>query len=156
VRGPSTKPIAPGGDFSQKHSYPVFRRSLALRHVDTGSCQAVESELGLLASPTYDLSRFGFSFTPSPRHADVLLVTGVGTDAMLPVLKATYEAMPGPKAVVLVGDCARHGCGLARCDAPRQRIASVVPVDLEVPGCPPTPEAILQGLLALTGRGRRP
>lgn len=130
---------------------PRFRRSLALRHIDTGSCHAVESELQLLSSPVYDLSRFGFSFTPSPRHADILLVTGVLTEPMLRVLEATYAAMPLPKLVVAVGDCAIHGCGFLRGAATARRLSDVVPVACEIEGCPPTPLDILAGLLRVVG-----
>jgi membrane-bound hydrogenase subunit mbhJ len=132
--------------------HPLFARSLAIRHVDTGSCGAPESELALLASPAYDFARFGFRFTPSPRHADLLLVTGIVTQDMAPHLLSTYAAMPGPKLVMAVGDCAAGTCVMAKHGAGLCPLSQLVPVDATVPGCPPTPNDILAGLLAVVGR----
>ncbi len=131
----------------------LFSRSLAIRHLDAGSCNGCESEIGLLGSPVYDLSRFGFSFTPSPRHADLLLITGVVTDAMVPVIRATYDAMPNPKLVVATGDCAVDGCVFRGAPGVVGNLAEIVPVDAWVPGCPPSPDDLLDGLLSLVGRG---
>jgi membrane-bound hydrogenase subunit mbhJ len=127
--------------------------SLAIRHIDVGSCGGPESELSLLTAPPYDISRFGFTFTPSPRHADLLLVTGSLTAAMEPLLRETYEAMPAPRRVVVVGACgAWAGCALARGPEATAAIARVVPVDVFVPGCPPAPAAVMAGLFAAVGR----
>jgi membrane-bound hydrogenase subunit mbhJ len=131
---------------------PIFRRSLAVRHVDTGSCNGCESELTLLGSPAYDFSRFGFSFTPSPRHADALLVTGVVTEAMVPALQAAYDAMPAPKVVVAVGQCALDGHLFRGSPGVIGDLGRVLPVAARVPGCPPSPNDILATLLRLVGR----
>lgn len=132
-----------------------LRRSLFIRHVDAGSCNGCESELGALDSPYYNLHRFGFSFTPSPRFADVLLVTGTVTYPMLEPLKETYRAMPDPKFVVATGACAISGGSNGGGYNSRSGLEGVIPVDLWIPGCPPHPVAIIQALLEFTGRGRR-
>jgi Ni,Fe-hydrogenase III small subunit len=119
-------------------------RSLSLRLVDAGSCNACELELNALSNPYYDLERFGLRFVASPRHADVLLVTGPVTKNMREALLRTYEAMPAPKWVVAVGDCAACGGLYAGADA-------VLPVNLRIVGCPPSPNQLLEGLLALFG-----
>lgn len=129
-----------------------LRTSLAIRHIDVGSCGAPESELSLLSAPPYDISRFGFSFTPSPRHADLLLVTGTLTPAMTPLLRETYLALPEPRRVVVLAACGTACCACARADEATAEIAAVVPVDVFVPGCPPCPAAILVGLFAAVGR----
>jgi membrane-bound hydrogenase subunit mbhJ len=126
--------------------------SLAIRHVDVGSCGAPESEIALLTSPAYDISRFGFTFTPSPRHADLLLVTGSLQPAMAPVLRQTYEAMPEPRRVVAVGCCAAADCPLRTAAQATAELQRVVPVHVFVPGCPPSPAAIVAGLFAAVGR----
>jgi membrane-bound hydrogenase subunit mbhJ len=131
---------------------PQFRRSLALRHLDSGSCNGCEAELQLLGSPVYDLSRFGFGVTPSPRHADVLVVTGVVTEAMVPILRSTYEAMPGPKLVLAVGACARDGGVFAGAPGIVGDLSRVLPVAARVPGCPPSPNDMLGALLSIVGR----
>ena len=131
----------------------LFARSLAIRHLDAGSCNGCESEIGLLASPVYDLSRFGFSFTPSPRHADLLLITGVVTEAMVPLIRATYDAIPNPKLVVAAGSCAADGCVFRGAPGVVGNLEDIVPVDAFIPGCPPSPDDILDGLLSLVGRG---
>jgi membrane-bound hydrogenase subunit mbhJ len=130
----------------------ALRTSLAIRHIDVGSCGGPESEIGLLSAPPYDISRFGFVFTPSPRHADLLLVTGSLTPEMEPVLRETYAAMPEPRRVVALGACAGAGCPLARAPEAVARLQEVVPVDVFVPGCPPPPAAIIAGLFAAVGR----
>jgi Ni,Fe-hydrogenase III small subunit len=134
----------------------LFARSLAIRHLDAGSCNGCESELSLLGSPVYDLSRFGFSFTPSPRHADLLLITGVVTDAMVPLIRATYEAMPDPRLVVAAGACAIDGCVFRGAPGVVGNLQDIVPVDRWIPGCPPSPDDLLDGLLALVGRAAQP
>lgn len=130
----------------------AFRRSLHIRHVDAGSCNGCESELQALNNPFYNLHRFGIFFTPSPRFADVLLVTGSATYAMRDVVKRTYDAMPDPKWVVAVGACAVSG-GIAEGGyAGGQGIEDLVPVDIYLPGCPPNPAAVIQALLMLLDR----
>jgi Ni,Fe-hydrogenase III small subunit len=124
-------------------------RSLAIRHVDAGSCNGCEHELTQLASPYYDLQRFGLGIVASPRHADVLLVTGPVTTRMHQPLLVAYAAMPEPRRVAALGDCAL-GCNvLGTADAIVGPVDTVLPVDLRIPGCPPTPEVIAQALLGL-------
>lgn len=124
-------------------------RSLSIREVDAGSCNGCELEINALNNPVYDIERFGLKFVASPRHADVLLVTGPVTWNMRDALLRTYDAMPGPKWVVAVGDCAAS-CGVfAGSAAVVGPVADIVPVDLHVPGCPPAPIDIVRALLAL-------
>lgn len=124
-------------------------RSLRIREVDAGSCNACELEIHMLNNPVYDLARFGIDFVASPRHADVLLVTGPVTTNMAEALRRTYDATPAPKWVVAVGDCGRDGGFFAESYAVVGGVAAAVPVDLVIPGCPPSPAALLSGLLAL-------
>lgn len=124
-------------------------RGLSLRLVDAGSCNACELELNALGNPYYDLERFGLRFVASPRHADVLLVTGPVTKNMCEALLRTYDAMPAPKWVVAVGDCAACGGLYADGYACERGAAAVLPVDLRIAGCPPSPTRLLEGLLAL-------
>jgi Ni,Fe-hydrogenase III small subunit len=124
-------------------------RSLAIRHVDAGSCNACELEIHALGNAFYDVERFGFRFVASPRHADMLLVTGPVTMNMREALKRTYDATPAPKWVVASGGCAADGGVFARSYAVAGGVSSVVPVDLVIPGCPPSPMTLLKGLLAL-------
>ncbi len=126
----------------------VLRRALAIRHVDAGSCNGCESELALLSGPDYDLSRYGFSFTPSPKHADILVVTGVITEAMVPVIKNVFEQMTAPKRVVALGACPIDGWVFHGAPGVRGRLDGIVPVTTTITGCPPTPGDILRGLLA--------
>lgn len=126
-------------------------RSLSIRLVDAGSCNACELELNALSNPIYDLERFGLRFVASPRHADVLLVTGPVTKNMREALLRTYDAMPAPKWVVAVGDCATCGGMFAGGYACVGSAAAILPVDIQIPGCPPPPAALLHGLLALFG-----
>jgi Ni,Fe-hydrogenase III small subunit len=128
-----------------------FGRSLHIRTLDTGSCAACEQEIRMLAAPHYDLHRLGFFFTPAPRHADLLMVTGPMLRAFAVAAKKTYDAMPGPKLVVATGACAlggvyqpdpfSYGC-----------VDALLPVDVWIPGCPPSPLALLQGLLVAVDR----
>lgn len=127
-------------------------RSLSIREVDAGSCNGCELELQMLNSAVYDIERFGLRFVASPRHADVLLVTGPVTRNMRVALERTWRATPDPKWVVAVGDCARDGGCFAGSPAVVGGVAEVVPVDLYVPGCPPSPQAVLEGLVALLDR----
>src|SRR5512134_2536296 len=124
-------------------------RSLAIRQVDAGSCNGCELEIHALSNAYYDLERFGLRFVASPRHADVLLVTGPVTTNMREALERTYRATPDPKWVVAVGDCARDGGMFAGSYACVGGVATVVPVDLHIAGCPPSPIVLLRGLLAL-------
>jgi Ni,Fe-hydrogenase III small subunit len=124
-------------------------RSLAIRVVDAGSCNGCELELNALNNPFYDLERFGIHVVASPRHADVLVVTGPVTRNMAEALRRTHEAMPNPKWVVAVGDCAIDGGCFAGSPAVLGGVHHVLPVDLHIPGCPPSPTAILESLLAL-------
>jgi Ni,Fe-hydrogenase III small subunit len=124
-------------------------RSLAIREVDAGSCNGCELEIHALNNAYYDIERFGLRFVASPRHADVLLVTGPVTKNMREALERTYHATPNPKWVIAVGDCARDGGCFAKSYAVVGGVAAVIPVDLHVPGCPPDPTDILRCLLAL-------
>jgi Ni,Fe-hydrogenase III small subunit len=124
-------------------------RSLSIREVDAGSCNGCELEIHALGNAYYDLERFGLRFVASPRHADVLLVTGPVTRNMRMALERTYAATPNPKWVVAAGDCARDGGCFAGSYAVVGGVSAVVPVDLHIPGCPPPPLEILRGLLAL-------
>ena len=128
-------------------------RSLAIREVDAGSCNGCELEIHALNNAFYDLERFGLRFVASPRHADVLLVTGPVTRNMREALERTYQATPDPKWVVAVGDCAADGGVFAGSYAVTGGVNAVVPVDLHIRGCPPTPLQLLQGLLALLQQG---
>ena len=131
-----------------------FGRAVAIRQVDAGSCNGCEIEIGGLAGPVYDLERFGLHFVASPRHADLLLVTGPVTRNMAAPLRKTWEATPDPKLVVAIGDCA-HDCGVfAGSYAVAGRVQDVIPVDAVVAGCPPAPADILRGILAALGRDR--
>jgi Ni,Fe-hydrogenase III small subunit len=124
------------------------RRSLALRHVDAGSCNGCEHELTLASSPRYDLARFGIDIVASPRHADVLLVTGPVTTRMATALRTAYDAMPEPRLVAALGDCAL-GCNVLGDRAELVgSVERILPVDVRITGCPPTPAAIAEQLLA--------
>src|SRR5215467_6205073 len=124
-------------------------RSLAIRQVDAGSCNGCELEIHALSNAFYDLERFGLRFVASPRHADVLLVTGPVTKNMREALERTYNATPDPKWVVAVGDCAFDGGLFAGSYAIVGGVSSMIPVDLHIRGCPPTPVQLIKGLLAL-------
>ena len=130
----------------------VVGRALAIREVDAGSCNGCELEITGLTSPAYDMERFGMHFVASPRHADLLLVTGPVTRNMEIPLRRTYDATPAPKLVVAVGNCA-HDCGaFAGSYAVVGPVSQVIPVDVTVRGCPPEPADILRGILAAVGR----
>jgi Ni,Fe-hydrogenase III small subunit len=127
----------------------LFGRSITIREVDAGSCNGCELEIHALNNPVYDVERFGIKFAASPRHADVLLVTGPVTLNMRVALERTYAAVPAPKWVIAVGDCAA-GCGVfAQSYATVGAVNAVVPVDLVIAGCPPKPIDLLKGLLSL-------
>lgn len=127
-----------------------FQGSLAIRQIDAGSCNGCELEIHALNNVYYDIERFGVHFVASPRHADILLVTGPVSRHMEAALRRTYEATPDPKWVVAVGDCGvcggEFGISYASCGA----VSNVIPVDFAIPGCPPTPLALLEGLLSLS------
>ncbi len=124
-------------------------RSLSIRHVDAGSCNGCELEIHALGNAFYDLERFGLSFVASPRHADVLLVTGPVTQNMAEALLRTHRATPDPKWVVAIGDCAVDGGIFAGSPACVGAVGALLPVDLHIRGCPPSPTRLLSGLLAL-------
>ena len=125
----------------------LLGRALAIRHVDAGSCNGCELEIHGLNNPYYNLEGRGFKFVASPRHADLLLVTGPVSRNMEQALQRTYEAVPEPKLVVAVGDCGCDGGVFGENYASRGRVANVIPVDVAVPGCPPEPVAILQAIV---------
>jgi len=133
----------------QKKIDTIFSRSLRIRHVDAGSCNACEWECTALTNPIYDVQRFGIDFVASPRHADVLLVTGPVSRQMELALKRTYIATPEPRLVIACGDCAKDGGIYKGSYAVANGVANVIPVDGYIPGCPPTPVAILLGLSQL-------
>ena len=134
----------------------VVGRALAIRHVDAGSCNGCELEIHALGNPYYNLEGLGIKFVASPRHADMLLVTGPVSKHMAIALKRTYDATPDPKLVVAVGDCGCTGGIFGESYASLGRVSNVIPVDVEVPGCPPTPTALLAGILAAIAASTAP
>jgi Ni,Fe-hydrogenase III small subunit len=133
----------------------LLGRALAIRHVDAGSCNGCELEIHAVNNPYYNLEGLGIKFVASPRHADLLLVTGPVSRNMEEALRRTYEATPEPKLVVAVGDCGCDGGIFGESYASRGRVANVIPVDVAVPGCPPTPTAIMQAILTAVSAARR-
>ncbi len=133
----------------QKKIDTIFGRSLRIRQVDAGSCNACEWECTALTNPVYDIQRFGIDFVASPRHADVLLVTGPVSRQMELALKRTWIATPEPRLVIACGDCAIDGGIYRGSYAVANGAANVIPVDCAIPGCPPTPAAILLGISQL-------
>ena len=148
----SEKPYEQIGNELKEKITKLFGRSLAIREVDAGSCNGCEIEITALNNPIYDVERFGIHFVSSPRHADVLLVTGPASRNMENALLRTYDATPSPKIVVAVGACACSGGIFGDTYATTGGIDKVVPVDVYIPGCPPRPEALLQGLLLAVNR----
>ena len=159
LRRPLTEPAPAADDASLAELAAAVRsrlgRSLSIRAVDAGSCNGCELEIHALNNAFYDLERFGIRFVASPRHADVLLVTGPVTRNMREALERTHAATPDPKWVVAVGDCAFDGGMFAGSYAVAGGVASVVPVDLHIRGCPPSPTDLLRGLLALLAKAER-
>lgn len=152
VKAPKDAELEQLGVEIKRHIDKKFSGSIAIREVDAGSCNGCELEIHALNNPYYDIERFGIHFVASPRHADVLLVTGPVSRHMQTALLRTYEATPNPKWVVAVGDCAacggEFGVSYGSCGA----VANVIPVDATISGCPPTPLALMKGLLGLLTR----
>ena len=149
VAGEGERKLAAALDARMKR---LFGRSLKLRQVCAGGCGACEADTNVLSTVVFDLGRFGIQFVASPRHADGLLVTGPVTENMALALKKTYDALPEPRIVIAVGACAISGGAYAGHDEVRSGADAIVPVDLYIPGCPPHPITILDGLLRLLGR----
>jgi len=134
-------------DKLQSEILRILGRALAIRQIDAGSCNGCELEIHALANPYYNIEGLGIRFVASPRHADLLLVTGPVAANMENALRSTYQAVPDPKLVVALGDCGCTGGVFGERGASRGRISNVIPVDVAVPGCPPSPTRILQGIL---------
>ena len=157
IHGPLTEaPPAPDeialaelAQSAQRAARARLGRSLSIRHVDAGSCNGCELEIHALSNAFYDLERLGLHFVASPRHADVLMVTGPVTKNMREALLRTYDAMPDPKWVVAIGTCAADNGVFAGSYAVAGSVKDVLPVDLHIRGCPPSPKELLKGLLAL-------
>ncbi|MBN2408076.1 MAG: NADH-quinone oxidoreductase subunit B family protein [Elusimicrobia bacterium] len=137
------------GSELKKEIDKIFGRSFHIREVDTGSCGACDSEIMATTNPIYDIQRFGIDFVASPRHADALLVTGALSENMKYALKAAYDAMPDPKYVITVGDCALDGGEFKNSYYVLEKIESVIPVTINIPGCPPKPIDIMKAILSL-------
>ena len=160
VHGPLTEAAPPRDDAAvaelaaqvNRAAHWRLGRTLSIREVDAGSCNGCELEIHALQNVLYDLERFGLRFVASPRHADVLLVTGPVTTNMREALERTYQATPNPKWVVAVGDCGRDGGVFSGSYACVGGVGAVLPVDLHIGGCPPSPISLLKGLLALLER----
>ena len=135
------------GERLQREVLKRFHGALTIRHVDAGSCNGCELEINALSNPYYNLEGLGIRFVASPRHADMLLVTGPVSRHMEIALKRTYDATPEPKLVVALGDCGCTGGIYGESYASLGRVSNVIPVDVAVQGCPPTPFAIMQGIL---------
>jgi Ni,Fe-hydrogenase III small subunit len=158
ITGIKSEPApAPADDLAgvarlQESVLRVLGRALAIRQVDAGSCNGCELEIHALGNPYYNIEGLGIRFVASPRHADMLLVTGPVSKHMAIALRRTYDATPEPKLVVAVGDCGCRGGIFGESYASLGRVGNVIPVDVEVPGCPPTPTALLQGILTALAR----
>jgi Ni,Fe-hydrogenase III small subunit len=144
------------GEELSSRIHKIFGRSLHIREVDAGSCNGCEIEIVGLNSPVYDIERFGIHFVASPRHADMLLVTGPVTRNMEIALRKTYDAMPAPRLVIAVGACGCSGGIFGKNYASVGGVDNVIPVDTYIPGCPPNPFALLHGILTAIGRLRAP
>jgi Ni,Fe-hydrogenase III small subunit len=141
-------------DRIQREILDILGQALAIRQIDAGSCNGCELEIHALNNPYYNLEGLGIRFVASPRHADLLLVTGPVSRHMEEALRRTYDATPEPRLVVAVGDCGGTGGIFGESYANRGRVANVIPVDITVAGCPPPPRAILRGILAAVRQGR--
>jgi len=139
----------------QQEIRALLGRALCIRQVDAGSCNGCELEIHALNNPVYNIEGLGIRFVASPRHADMLLVTGPVSAHMAIALKRTYDATPDPKLVVAVGDCGRCGGVFGESYASLGAVSRVIPVDVMVPGCPPTPERLMQGILTAISHGRK-
>jgi len=135
------------GDQLQQRVRDIMGRALCIRHVDAGSCNGCELEINALGNPIYNIEGLGIKFVASPRHADMLLVTGPVSRNMEVALRRTYEATPAPKMVVAIGDCGCNGGVFGENYASAGRVANVIPVNVAVPGCPPHPNRILAGIV---------
>lgn len=131
-----------------------LKQSLHIRHLDCGSCNGCDWEMSALLNPIYDLQQYGFDFVASPRHADLLMCTGSMTTQLLQAATTTYEATPHPKQVIAVGDCAINGGIFKEAYATNGGVGKTLPVQVEIPGCPPSPEDILRILLTLSQPGK--
>ena len=145
---------APSPDEARGKIYSLFQRALNIRQLDAGSCNGCETEISALTNPYYDLERFGIHFVASPKHADMLLVTGPVTRNMAGAVKATYDAVPAPKLVIAVGACGCSGGIFAGSHAIVGAVDAVIPVDGYIPGCPPTPAMLVTGILEVLRRRR--
>ena len=157
--GTLTEPLPPAGEGPRREAerlqdeiLRILGRALTIREVDAGSCNGCELEIHALNNAYYNLEGRGIKFVASPRHADMLLVTGPVTKNMENALKIAYDCTPDPKLVVAVGDCGCSGGVFGESYASCGRVADVIPVDVAVPGCPPTPLALMQGILAAVKR----
>jgi Ni,Fe-hydrogenase III small subunit len=145
------------GDELQNRIRDILGRALCIRHVDAGSCNGCELEIHALGNPVYNIEGLGIRFVASPRHADLLLVTGPVSRHMEVALRRTYEATPDPKLVVAIGDCGCTGGVFGESYASAGRVGNVIPVNVAVPGCPPSPNRILAGILtAISAPRARP
>lgn len=149
---PADREVERLGAQVKRHVGKRFRGSLAIRAVDAGSCNGCELEINALNNPYYGVECFGIHFVASPRHADILLVTGPVARHMQAALRRTWEATPAPKWVIAVGDCGADGGEFGCSYASAGGVSSTVPVDLVIPGCPPSPGDLLRGILALIGK----
>lgn len=141
-------------DALQSRIREVLGRALCIRHVDAGSCNGCELEIQALGNPVYNIEGLGIRFVASPRHADLLLVTGPVSRNMEVALRRTFDAVPDPKVVVAIGDCGCTGGVFGESYASLGRISNVIPVDVAVPGCPPSPNRILAGILTAVSAPR--
>jgi Ni,Fe-hydrogenase III small subunit/ferredoxin-like protein FixX len=146
-RGAEVKPDSPAPEVVKKEITRLLGRALNIRQLDAGSCNGCEAEITALTNPYYDLERFGIHFVASPKHADMLLVTGPVTRNMAVAVRQTYDAVPAPKLVVAVGACGCSGGAFSQSHAVVGPVDKVIPVDAYIPGCPPTPSMLLTGIL---------
>jgi Ni,Fe-hydrogenase III small subunit len=145
-------PLAPKPEEARGQIHSLLQRALNVRQLDAGSCNGCEAEITALTNPYYDLERFGIHFVASPKHADMLLVTGPVTRNMAEAVKATYEAVPAPRLVVAIGACGCSGGIFAGSHAIMGAVDVVIPVDGYIPGCPPTPAMLITGILEVLRR----